>query len=236
MEMCSCGTFAIGRCTSCGAAVCGDHSLLHEGKRICGRCRDARRRQQEGARAEEQGRLGRVNASLRDIESAEELRHVIQADLGRLSPAAILEVVPRLVPVLPAPTHDFVLVWVTPGRRKPTWRETNRYAAWRVEDVLLSSHGCLYGMSERKGDSVSPGPTKKERPLFNKGPFEARVAVAPGQVLTSQWKNWYEGSPGRGAFGSRKLKEMVTMLSGEDVWPVESEHQTKIAGVLAQLL
>lgn len=34
-ESCSCGTFAIGRCASCGASVCGDHSELYEGRRLC---------------------------------------------------------------------------------------------------------------------------------------------------------------------------------------------------------
>jgi len=32
---CDCGTFAIGVCASCGRAVCGDHSRLFDGKRLC---------------------------------------------------------------------------------------------------------------------------------------------------------------------------------------------------------
>lgn len=35
---CSCGTFAIGLCASCGQAICGDHSELLEGKRNCLGC------------------------------------------------------------------------------------------------------------------------------------------------------------------------------------------------------
>ena len=37
-QICSCGTFAIGLCGSCGSPVCGDCSTLHEGHRVCGAC------------------------------------------------------------------------------------------------------------------------------------------------------------------------------------------------------
>ena len=32
---CACGTFAIGQCQECNAAVCGDHSRLVDGRRLC---------------------------------------------------------------------------------------------------------------------------------------------------------------------------------------------------------
>ena len=32
---CYCGTYAIGECANCGAAVCGDHSELSGGRRQC---------------------------------------------------------------------------------------------------------------------------------------------------------------------------------------------------------
>lgn len=32
---CACGTFAIGTCHECGRAVCGDHSSLIDGHRLC---------------------------------------------------------------------------------------------------------------------------------------------------------------------------------------------------------
>jgi hypothetical protein len=35
---CSCGTFAIGQCPSCGVAVCGTHSLMRSGQRLCLDC------------------------------------------------------------------------------------------------------------------------------------------------------------------------------------------------------
>lgn len=35
MEVCSCGTFAIGYCARCGTPVCGDHSGLHGDERLC---------------------------------------------------------------------------------------------------------------------------------------------------------------------------------------------------------
>lgn len=37
-EVCRCGTFAIGRCSDCGVAICGDHSALRDGKRVCSDC------------------------------------------------------------------------------------------------------------------------------------------------------------------------------------------------------
>jgi len=33
--VCGCGTFAIGLCGECGAGVCGDHSVLRTGRRVC---------------------------------------------------------------------------------------------------------------------------------------------------------------------------------------------------------
>lgn len=38
LNLCPCGTFAIGRCATCGSALCGDHSLLSHGLRRCTRC------------------------------------------------------------------------------------------------------------------------------------------------------------------------------------------------------
>lgn len=35
---CGCGTYSIGRCASCGEEVCGDHSVLRSGSRLCGEC------------------------------------------------------------------------------------------------------------------------------------------------------------------------------------------------------
>lgn len=34
--VCGCGTFAVGACASCGRWVCGDHSGLFGGRRLCG--------------------------------------------------------------------------------------------------------------------------------------------------------------------------------------------------------
>lgn len=33
--MCGCGTFAVGRCHSCGKWVCGEHSAMFENDRLC---------------------------------------------------------------------------------------------------------------------------------------------------------------------------------------------------------
>jgi hypothetical protein len=38
MELCDCGTGMIGRCANDRQPVCGDHSALRGGKRICGEC------------------------------------------------------------------------------------------------------------------------------------------------------------------------------------------------------
>ena len=35
LDMCSCGTFAIGRCSECGSSVCGLHSALRADRRLC---------------------------------------------------------------------------------------------------------------------------------------------------------------------------------------------------------
>lgn len=37
-QACACGTFAIGRCQRCDRAICGSHSSLQEGVRVCGTC------------------------------------------------------------------------------------------------------------------------------------------------------------------------------------------------------
>lgn len=35
IQSCACGTFAIGACADCGLLVCGDHSRLYKGRRLC---------------------------------------------------------------------------------------------------------------------------------------------------------------------------------------------------------
>ncbi|HEU4736103.1 MAG TPA: hypothetical protein VFS48_03635 [Solirubrobacterales bacterium] len=35
LELCACGTFAIGRCSECGAPACADHSRLVKERRLC---------------------------------------------------------------------------------------------------------------------------------------------------------------------------------------------------------
>lgn len=52
-EACSCGTFAIGRCVDCSRAVCGDCSLLRDGRRLCRECSAASDRRVEAQRAEQ---------------------------------------------------------------------------------------------------------------------------------------------------------------------------------------
>lgn len=34
--LCPCGTYAIGHCASCGSPICGTHSALRDGRRLCG--------------------------------------------------------------------------------------------------------------------------------------------------------------------------------------------------------
>jgi len=63
MEQCACGTFAIGRCAQCGAPICGSHSGLWDGRRLCerdlveartvGQARDREARLQRDAEAAE---------------------------------------------------------------------------------------------------------------------------------------------------------------------------------------
>jgi hypothetical protein len=47
--ICDCGTFAIGMCVQCGRPVCGDHSQLVDGRRICLACLGARAKQAAAA-------------------------------------------------------------------------------------------------------------------------------------------------------------------------------------------
>ena len=54
-RVCECGTFAIGLCADCGKPVCGDHSVLHGGKRLCHA--DLRAREKAAAVAEAEARL-----------------------------------------------------------------------------------------------------------------------------------------------------------------------------------
>lgn len=65
-QVCACGTFAIGRCGECGALICGDHSVLDEGRRVCrshliDRQQEALRQQTASvAAAQEAARLAEV--------------------------------------------------------------------------------------------------------------------------------------------------------------------------------
>ena len=65
-EICDCETFAVGRCARCRRPVCGDHSRLHDGKRVCVTCLESTARTAEEAqRAWDEERLGRL-AAIRD--------------------------------------------------------------------------------------------------------------------------------------------------------------------------
>lgn len=46
MQVCSCGTFAVGLCRDCGDPVCGDHSLMAGGQRVCLQCAQVRQDRQ----------------------------------------------------------------------------------------------------------------------------------------------------------------------------------------------
>lgn len=47
---CSCGTYSVGRCTSCGKEVCGQHSRLAHESRLCTRCAHARAEDEKASR------------------------------------------------------------------------------------------------------------------------------------------------------------------------------------------
>src|SRR5262245_12602788 len=63
--LCSCGTFSIGICASCGQPVCGDCSEIVDGRRTCRRHGIEARR--EATRKREQERAGRL-APLAEID------------------------------------------------------------------------------------------------------------------------------------------------------------------------
>src|SRR3954454_6481660 len=92
-ESCACGTFAIGHCQRCGKAVCGDHSGLLAGVRLCTHCFRAQaekeQRATEAAKAAQEAERQRERASL-----IEEL----EAAAGE-APRFLLENGPRTRPI-----------------------------------------------------------------------------------------------------------------------------------------
>jgi len=61
--LCSCGTFAIGQCATCGDAVCGDHSTQTNLGRLCGECLASERAK---AAAQRDNREADLRARLRE--------------------------------------------------------------------------------------------------------------------------------------------------------------------------
>ena len=53
---CACGTFAIGLCVECGNAVCGDHSVFDQGRRVCAYHVQERQQAAAAHRADEEAR------------------------------------------------------------------------------------------------------------------------------------------------------------------------------------
>jgi hypothetical protein len=57
--MCACGTYSIGRCSECHKDVCGNHSKLFEGRRLCDEHYQGATTCQEALLAEEQAQTER---------------------------------------------------------------------------------------------------------------------------------------------------------------------------------
>jgi len=77
---CGCRTFAIGTCTDCDSPVCGDHSALYLGLRLCGSCLDSRRNAEREAidrehkarmQKEQEDRAARLRSLKQAIDAAQ---------------------------------------------------------------------------------------------------------------------------------------------------------------------
>lgn len=105
-RLCSCGTFAIGRCTECMDLVCGDHSSLMLGRRLCSahaaeHTAEARAAEHNTkARAVAERRRERIDAWREWIELATQRLGAIESH-----PARIVTLVGSVNPV-PDPKHE----------------------------------------------------------------------------------------------------------------------------------
>ena len=117
VDKCFCRTNAIGECFRCGVAVCGDHSDLLEGRRLCKSCRRLRHdellREEQDALDKKIAQLVcrmRDNPDLETLESCErfEIRMPpeVRRDLFVLGSRAF-------------PTHDLVRVKAARPLRRP---------------------------------------------------------------------------------------------------------------------
>jgi hypothetical protein len=71
LAVCSCGTFAIGRCLDCDRPVCGDCSSVYGGRRLCGNCLRVVQQREGAERSAEQARQATRNAEAAARRAAE---------------------------------------------------------------------------------------------------------------------------------------------------------------------
>lgn len=79
---CACGTFAIGQCAECETLVCGDHSRLVGGSRLCRSCEAKRienRRADNARMVEQQDAARRKSEAERATRNAELVAEFLQA-------------------------------------------------------------------------------------------------------------------------------------------------------------
>lgn len=94
-DLCGCGTFAIGRCAACHAFVCGDHSALVEGRRLCASDIAARReaaerdRRRQRLEAEAEAAARRRVAALEEAEAERFIALAVDALRRAGSPGAV---------------------------------------------------------------------------------------------------------------------------------------------------
>lgn len=161
-DICSCGTFAVGVCVECSTPVCGMHSEMIGGRRLCLKhLRDEETRLREDsvrvAKAQADEHAAAVAAGLLSATDLSEIaRILVSGPTRRPGPlsereqdsiwrSAVEEVWDRIKSsgALREPTHDIVEFTVSGRNNRLKLQEVSREPAW-----------CLEHLAER--DSESP--------------------------------------------------------------------------------
>lgn len=147
---------AIGRCAECGSWVCGDHSAVEEGRRLCGRDLQPiyRRRKEEGQRAAEDA--ARVNLERQERDQREANARAARKRTFQL--------------MLTAAKWGAVLLGLA-------------IAAISAQEASLPAAGAIGGAVTQLGLLVVSSLEEKVRRIGAAGPGKSREGVVVGSVL-----------------------------------------------------
>lgn len=154
---CSCGTFAIGLCRSCSSPICGDHSKLFTGQRLCHACWNTEYAKTPEAiqQSEHEEEKSRADAVIARSADPDELANAIvtrywdwDTDILALERAWVRYI--RSAQLLP--THEIVEIsTVGRGRRLQPPREmSDRIRVWRFV-IQGSGSGSLFDDQHHPG-------------------------------------------------------------------------------------